>query len=158
MRYRIYTDVKKDELSALETAIEVSLGSFTKAEQDDGNFTLIAEFPGEDPASPAGTDTPWMAIAEAELTKGIKEETPSNPRIGEYFATTTLGRQPDTVPWCSAFVNFCVTQAGVQGTDSAAARSWLRWGEDAGAFIPGCIVVLTRGSPGEGHVGFFAGT
>jgi len=154
MRYRIYADVKKDELSALETAIEVSRGSFTKAEQDDENFTLIAEFPGDDPAPPAGTNTPWMAVAEAELAAGVREMR-SNPRIEEYFATTTYGRHPDSEPWCSAFVNFCVTQAGVEGTNSALALSWLDWGTDPGELVPGCIVVLERGTAGHGHVGFY---
>ena len=80
-----------------KTAIEVSRGSFTKAEQDDENFTLIAEFPGDDPAPPAGTNTPWMAVAEAELAAGVREMR-SNPRIEEYFqppptdGTPTLNR------------------------------------------------------------------
>jgi uncharacterized protein (TIGR02594 family) len=55
-------------------------------------------------------------------------------------------------------VNFCVTEAGVQGTRSKAARSWINWGREAGDFFPGCIVVLERGSPPKGHVGFFVGT
>lgn len=55
---------------------------------------------------------------------------------------------------CSAFVNWVVIQAGIPGTNSAAARSWLRWGEST-TFVKGCIVVLKRGdSPWQGHVGF----
>ena len=158
MRYRIYTDVPKERLQAFEEAITIADGKFTKTKQGNGDFTLVAEFPGEEPAPAVGTNTPWMAIAQQELAAGIKEGPPSNPRIEEYFETTVIRPQPDSTPWCSAFVNFCVTKAGVQGTNSALAQSWLRWGEDAGDFIPGCIVVLARGSAGEGHVGFFVGT
>ena len=102
----------------------------------------------------AGTNTPWMAVAEAELAAGVREMR-SNPRIEEYFATTTYGRHPDSEPWCSAFVNFCVTHAGVEGTNSALALSWLDWGTDPGELVPGCIVVLERGTAGHGHVGFY---
>ena len=157
MRYRIFTDLPKERLEAIEAGIDSGHGVFTKAEQDDGNFTLVAEFPGEEPAPEVGTNTPWMAIAQQELDAGVKEGPPSNPRIEEYFETTVIRPQPDSTPWCSAFVNFCVTKTGVQGTNSALAQSWLRWGEDAGDFTPGCIVVLARGSAGQGHVGFFVG-
>ena len=94
MRYRIYTDVQKAEVSVLEKAIPLSRGTFIKAEQDDGNFTFIAEFPGDDPVPPTRTSTPWMAVAEAELAAGVREMR-SNPRIEEYFATTTYGRHPN---------------------------------------------------------------
>ena len=63
---------------------------------------------------------------------------------------------PDTMR-CSSFVNFCVEKSGRAGTGSSLARSWLGWGKDAGDWVPGCIVVLTRGQPPKGHVGFFAG-
>jgi uncharacterized protein (TIGR02594 family) len=94
-----------------------------------------------------------MAIAQAEL--GVTEG--GNPRITEYFATTTLGPQPDSVPWCSAFVNFCVTRSGNSGTNSALARSWTNWGVNSDQLVPGCIVVIARGGPTTGHVGFYAG-
>ena len=58
---------------------------------------------------------------------------------------------------CSAYANWCMHQAGVDGTGSAAARSWLRWGVPLAAPRPGCIVVLWRGTPNDrahGHVAF----
>lgn len=92
--------------------------------------------------------------------KGITE-TPgpkSTERILEYHLTTTLRATSDDVPWCSAFVNWCVQKAGGKGTDSALARSWLTWGIDAGLDPrQGDIVVLKRGNDGiSGHVGFLA--
>jgi len=156
----IFTSVSATEVDA-ETNDIVQDGGTVVARtlERDGRFTLIVEFSGDPPAvAPVegGNAFPWMSIAEAELANGVRE-TRSNPRIEEYFATTTFGRHPDSEPWCSAFVNFCVTQSGVPGTNSALALCWLDWGQDAGGFVPGCIVVLTRGTPGQGHVGFFVG-
>ncbi|ATU91532.1 hypothetical protein B5P45_06805 [Phyllobacterium zundukense] len=70
-------------------------------------------------------------IARDELLMDIAEfpgESHNNPRITLYHSTTTGGAAPDEVAWCSSFVNFCVERAGLQGTDSKAARSWLQFG------------------------------
>jgi uncharacterized protein (TIGR02594 family) len=156
----IFTNVSPEEVDAVTNDIVEDEGEVVeKMQERDGRFTLIAEFTGDPPAvAPVagGNAFPWMAIAQAELANGVRE-TRSNPRIEEYFATTTFGRHPDSEPWCSAFVNFCVKQSGLRSTGSALALSWLDWGQDAGGFVPGCIVVLTRGTPGQGHVGFFVG-
>jgi uncharacterized protein (TIGR02594 family) len=99
----------------------------------------------------------WLQIAEQELETGV-EEVPGagdNPRILEYHSTTTLDAEKDSVPWCSSFVNWCMTEAGYQGTDSAAAISWDTWGDELPLAEPryGCIVVSRR--PGGNHVGFY---
>lgn len=52
--------------------------------------------------------------------------------------------------WCSAFVNWCVEQAGYRGTDDALALSWLHLGERCQARW-GAIAVVT--APRH-HVGF----
>jgi uncharacterized protein (TIGR02594 family) len=53
---------------------------------------------------------------------------------------------------------------GLEGTHSAAARSWLKWGHRLSTPAFGCVVVLKRGGKNEpgrdvikarGHVGFF---
>jgi uncharacterized protein (TIGR02594 family) len=99
----------------------------------------------------------WMDIAEAEL--GVTEipGPEAEGRIVEYLESTSLGHpdnQTDETPWCSAFVNWCMVQAGYQGTDSAWARSWLNWGrEPEEEEYEGCICILSRGK-GSGHVGF----
>lgn len=78
-----------------------------------------------------------------------------NPRILEYHATTTLKATDDETSWCSSFVNWCVIQAGLKGTNSAAARSWLTWGHETKEPKEGDIVVFKRGNPPSGHVAFF---
>jgi uncharacterized protein (TIGR02594 family) len=117
------------------------------------------------PAAPAAATSAAPAIharvleiARAELGVAEVPGVADNPRIVAYHATTSGGKEPDSVPWCSSFVNFCVEQVGLKGTDSKSARSWMTWGRAATGFFPGCIVVLERGAAPQGHVGFFVGT
>jgi len=104
---------------------------------------------------------PWLEVAVKEL--GVKEYEGSadNPRIVEYLKTTTLG-EPDNKNdepfWCSTFVNWCMKQAHLNGTNRAMARSWLHWGEKLANPRFGCVVVFKRPpSTTAGHVGFYIG-
>lgn len=98
----------------------------------------------------------WMNVARAEL--GTREEpgVRHNSRILEYHRATSLQASADETPWCSAFANWVMAQCGIKGTNSAAARSWLGWGEALTEPRLGCITVLWRGTPDgpQGHVGF----
>ncbi len=120
-----------------------------------GFLEKISETPG-----PPAEEFPWMPIAEGE--KGVSEVPGmgNNSRVLEYLnATTNLGpsaRSKDETPWCSAFVNWCVSQAGLKGTRSALARSWLEWGIPITTPRRGCIVIFTRNKI-FGHVGFYIG-
>lgn len=103
----------------------------------------------------------WLTIARAEL--GV-HETPGSKhtrRILEYLRTTRLPSRlaaADETPWCAAFVGWCIAQAGLESSHSAAARSYLEWGGPLEAPRNGCIAVLTRpGHEGSGHVGFWVG-
>ena len=106
-------------------------------------------------------DPPWLRVGREEI--GVKEyaHMSDNPRIVEYHRTTTLGPQlasQDETPWCSSFVNWCFEECYFEGTDSAAARSWLGWGVVLQAPRPGCVTVFSRPpSPTSGHVGFYMG-
>jgi uncharacterized protein (TIGR02594 family) len=104
----------------------------------------------------------WYEIAEGELgTIEDSRQDVDNPRIVEYFtATDFMNRGDDEIPWCSAFVNWCMVQAGIPGTHSARARSWVEkdWGEELDQPREGCLVVLERPpNPANGHVGFYVG-
>lgn len=100
----------------------------------------------------------WLFRAYNEI--GV-HETPgpeATARIVEYHATTTLRATSDEVPWCAAFVGWCLKQAGITPTASAAARSYLNWGYPMNEPREGCIAVLLRGNdPRYGHVGFWVG-
>lgn len=83
----------------------------------------------------------------------------SNPRVVAYYKDAGSPEvKDDSVAWCAAFVGAMLSRAGVQGTRSLLARSYLDWGltvatEDA---KEGDIVVFRRGkSVWQGHVGFF---
>lgn len=99
----------------------------------------------------------WMAIARAELGQAEIPGKKANPRIVEYASTTRLKATSDEVHWCSSFVNWCVTMAGLEGTDSAAAISWARWGYRLPGPKIGAIAVVPRNDPNNpnaAHVGF----
>jgi uncharacterized protein (TIGR02594 family) len=99
----------------------------------------------------------WYAIANKEIGQKEIKGQENNPRIVEYHSTTTLKATNDEVPYCSSFVNWCLKQVGIIGTNSAAAISWNNWGYEIKEPKTGCIVVITRKSdnPNSAHVGFF---
>lgn len=102
----------------------------------------------------------WFMIAKGEIgvLERLGEE--NNPRILEYLATThrshggnigTWGASRDSTPWCSAFVNWCLIEAGCQvTTNDARAVSWLDWGFEIEEPEQGCIAVIRRKAP-AGH-------
>lgn len=107
----------------------------------------------------------WYEIAEKEVgTQEVKGG--ENPRILAYHASTTLKAKEDEIPWCSSFVNWCITQAGLKGTNSAAAISWLNWGTSTEP-KEGVIALIRQkkkgtdqatGSASGNHVGFLVKT
>lgn len=108
------------------------------------------------PAGPGGVPR-HLAIAQGELgvheIRGAQHER----RVVQYHQATSLRARDDETSWCSSFVNWTMQQAGVRGTGSAAARSWLQWGRavpaDARHVRPGDVIVFPRGSnPAQGHV------
>lgn len=98
----------------------------------------------------------WMVIAEKEI--GIKEirGRKHNPRILEYHSKTSYGAKTDEVPWCSSLIVWVFEKSNIPSTRSAAARSWVEWGEECD-LKRGAVVVLWRGSPTSayGHVGLY---
>jgi uncharacterized protein (TIGR02594 family) len=108
---------------------------------------------------------PWYEIALRELAASVAERgSGDHPRILEYLSTCSdleAGEaERDSTPWCSAFVNWCLAQAGIEGTDSGWARSWAQWGEPVDPPPLGAIAVWARGRRSvdeaviTGHVAF----
>lgn len=116
------------------------------------------EVPGNKPVM-SKPNASWMDIAIAEL--GIREVTGdgNNLRIQEYMRCVTGQALPDSVPWCSAFVAWCLNESGEPHTSSLRAKSWLQYGVPVvGQPDFGSIVVLQRGRERyQGHVGFLIG-
>lgn len=108
------------------------------------------------------TDPKWIELAKSKIGQHEIAGPAANSFIVECHQTTTLRATSDEVPWCSSFVNWCITKAGLKGTNSAAASSWIRWGQ-ACTPQPGAICVIglktgkpdpTTGSPSASHVAF----
>jgi uncharacterized protein (TIGR02594 family) len=100
----------------------------------------------------------WLEIARSQI--GTKEIPGSgnNPVIESYFVCTTGGPRPDDIPWCGAFVSFCLARAQLITQGSARAADWLSWGVKLDVPQLGCIVVLKPQAAGaSGHVGFWVG-
>ncbi|MEZ5308128.1 MAG: TIGR02594 family protein [Pyrinomonadaceae bacterium] len=105
--------------------------------------------------------TPWMISAEREI--GVKEfpGEADNPEVVKYLRSISslaqVYQNNDETSWCSAFVNWCLKENGIPGSNNAAARSWLAWGKRVNTPKRGAVTVLWRNKPEswEGHVGFF---
>lgn len=110
------------------------------------------------PSANANGNVPrWLEVARGELGTHEIRGRENNPRVLEYHQATSLKATNDETSWCSSFVNWTMRQAGVRGTNSAAARSWLNWGQavtqDTAHVKPGDVIVFPRGNnPAQGHV------
>ncbi|HEV7278380.1 MAG TPA: TIGR02594 family protein [Devosiaceae bacterium] len=64
----------------------------------------------------------------------------------------------DETAWCAAFEHAMLGRAGIKGTGSLAARSYLDWGQEVTKPQRGDVVVFKRGnSAWQGHVAFYLG-
>lgn len=140
--------LRYQELAGLVRDGIVGPHSWTALENGTGN--VLTEQP---PNLPLSLNVPWMAVAAREIGQREIPSVPSNPRILQYHATTSLHATVDEVAWCSAFVNWCLKQVGITGTNSAAASSWLHWGR-ASVPLPGSVSVVQKRT-GEKHVAFW---
>ena len=115
----------------------------------------IGARPSAGPAGPAGTDGGALAAALEHQNEGPSQ-------VAGYLAQGGTGVNPSTQAWCAAFVNSSLKQAGMEGSHSQVATSFLNWGQgvDAKDAAKGDVVVLAHGHrAGEtgGHVGFATG-
>ncbi len=110
------------------------------------------------------TDPAWLTIALAQEAKDIRESgSPPHPRILDYLATcddlTPEELATDGTPWCAAFMNWCLAEAGLPTTASSWARDYMGYGVVDPAPARGTIVVWRRIVDGDvdgpyGHVAF----
>jgi len=101
----------------------------------------------------------WLVIADGYL--GVTEiPGPSSNGVILQWARDAGGwiRQfftNDDIAWCALFANACLEKAGIEGTHSLAAASFVTWGVALDAPHLGAILTFTR--PGGNHVGFYLG-
>lgn len=113
---------------------------------------------------------PWMQIARIEMNVHKVHEIKGDlhhPRVLDYFkacpknthkAGVRASHQKDESAWCSAFVNWCLKQTGVIGSQSSWAASFNRWGDPADGLTFGAITTIHSSLAASGfHVAFLAG-
>lgn len=123
---------------------------------------------------PHDTDPPWLALALEEANRGVREipGAEDNPRIVEYWSAIPKGRwHPelrdddgfnDEIPWCAAFMCFCLEQSGFRSPRLGYARSFMAWGRALDRPERGAIAVFDRagaeedaGPKAPGHVAIY---
>jgi uncharacterized protein (TIGR02594 family) len=105
------------------------------------------------PTAPvSASDAPWMAVAEEEAKKGVRE-----PESVKYFTATDFGIPQGDTPYCAAFANWCLAQVGIKGSGHADAISFADWGKDVSDSKPYGAIVVFEWSSGGHHVSFSAG-
>lgn len=87
---------------------------------------------------------------------------PVNPLISEFLKVTSLHSEGDLVPWCAAFVNFCIRRNGGAGSASAWSQSFLPPAfsvadspQEGDLAVFTCFNPTTGQTIGLGHVAFF---
>jgi uncharacterized protein (TIGR02594 family) len=108
----------------------------------------------------------WIEIARKEIGQREIAGRTHNARIMEYIYTCTniletenqrkyVAREGEEgVEWCSCFVNWCLRQAGIMGTNNALASSWINWGTKLTAPQSGAIAVYSWTGGKIHHVSF----
>lgn len=79
--------------------------------------------------------------------------------LKEYMKTGGVNLDPAVTAWCAGYINSSLAQAGLEGTGSNMARSFMNWGTGVSDPRKGDLAVFSRGDPKGpyGHVGFFEG-
>jgi uncharacterized protein (TIGR02594 family) len=103
------------------------------------------------PNDPAWIQEAFSVLGLSEIAGNRHEK-----RILEmYRAAGHPEIKDDETAWCAAFVNWCLSQAGIDGTGSLMARSFTKYGKGLHRTdtIPrGAIAIWPRGAPPSGHV------
>lgn len=157
-----------DSTAPLESAsppTESQLNDRTREVRLEGEGTPPVVTPAPQPPSqrPTGAQqyrtmpSTNAALDIARSTIGLNETTGRHALVS-FLRNGGVNIDPTVTPWCAGWANAALTQAGMVGTGSLAARSFLNWGEPVAEPQIGDVVVLSRGSnPAHGHVGFFKG-
>lgn len=104
----------------------------------------------------------WLRVANSYIGLTEVAGTRHNPLIVKMWMLIRMsGIKDDETPWCAGFVGSCLEEAGIKSSRSAAALSYLDYGQKLTAPVLGAIAVKKRrNSAGKvigGHVFFVAG-
>jgi uncharacterized protein (TIGR02594 family) len=95
----------------------------------------------------------WLRVALREYDQRRFIGTQSNPRIIAYLNSipNTAGLN-DKVDWASAFAEWSLNQAGIDGPKDMRPRAWVAWGRQVKTPEIGSVVIFNFA--GTEHVGF----
>jgi uncharacterized protein (TIGR02594 family) len=136
----------------------------TRRAVEDGRPSKSAAKPGGLAELMKSDQKPSASAVDLALRNEGMHEREDRQAIADYLRKGPNGVNPATTPWCAAYVNSSLQQAGVQGTGSAIANSFQRWGvpvPDASKVEKGDVVINTNGlGPNDtgGHVGMATGS
>lgn len=154
-----FANIARDQHGRAPTEAEVQAVIRADQQRRTGAVEGALDAQGLLGAGPAAQSTAprWLEVARGELGTAEIRGARDNARVVEYHQATSLRARDDETSWCSSFVNWTMRQSGIEGTGSAAARSWLRWGQavprDSAHARPGDVIVFPRGNnPAQGHV------
>jgi uncharacterized protein (TIGR02594 family) len=109
---------------------------------------------------PIATGSAADAVDSALQLEGL-HEVRDRATIRHYLRTGGADLDPATTAWCAAMVNASLQRQGIQGSGSAVANSFQRWGQAVhGDVRRGDVMVLPHGrGPNQagGHVGLATG-
>lgn len=98
----------------------------------------------------------WLAEAQKHIgTKEIPGVNHNPLILSMWKAIKRGGIKTDEVPWCAAYVGFCLENVGIVSTRFESAKSYITWGNYQKEPRVGSIAVFNR--EGGGHVGFVVG-
>jgi len=104
------------------------------------------------PSYPRWYNRALTMVGTGEIAGSVHNET-----IQAMYDAVVGKRYGDEVPWCAAFVGFCLSEVGYRTTGSLLARSYMNYGKEVAEPEVGDIVVYWRDREDgwKGHVGFF---
>lgn len=112
---------------------------------------IVAMKYGANMSNPVWLDKAMTYIGQREIPG--KQ---NNPVILRWWTEIRAPFTDDETPYCAAGVGGVLEECGIRSSRSAAARSYLTWGQKLDGPCVGAIVVFERG-PTHGHVGIVAG-
>jgi uncharacterized protein (TIGR02594 family) len=119
---------------------------------------------GPRPVDVAQSFVDRFARSDPEAISQWPAPKPWNPLVVAFFRATAIVANSDMIPWCAAFVNFCIERAGGSGSGSASSQSFLlsrfahtREPRDGDLAIFTCFDTTSGESIGLGHVTFYRG-
>ncbi len=121
-------------------------------------FAELLVVMNKEPTPPLIPNAPeWVQIAYKELGQAEIPGPLENPHIVEYFKAIAEKNtyRDDVNEWASAFVEWSLNHAGIEGPKFYDPMDWIEWGIGLEKPILGCIVIMSFN--GLHHVGFYFG-